>query len=250
MRINLLMFFLLALFISTNALCSDTSTRKKICMDIAHHQRFWNDPSMMSGQDENQIGRVKYMTDQFLKTASSVDADLVYLKDEIQPDNLSDCGLLFIHIPSSSYTSGEVKAITQYVKNGGSLFLVMDEDYWSTLESANVNDIIRPFGMQFGKQSPDTSLGGRTKAGIITTKSLTITYSSGRIIHGGTPFCFNSQNEEYPFGVFKNVKHGGRIIVMGDGMVSLYMTSWKGVNDFQCAEFMHDVFRWLLHESE
>jgi hypothetical protein len=66
----------------------------------------------------------------------------------------------------------------------------------------------------------------------------------------GTPFCFNSQNMDYPFGAFKNVKNGGRVIVMGDGMVSLYMTSWKGVDDYQCAEFMHDVFRWLLHESE
>jgi hypothetical protein len=47
-----------------------------------------------------------------------------------------------------------------------------------------------------------------------------------------------------------NPKNGGRVIVMGDGMVSLYMTSWKGVDDYQCAEFMHDVFRWLLHETD
>jgi hypothetical protein len=42
------------------------------------------------------------------------------------------------------------------------------------------------------------------------------------------------------------VKNGGRIVVMGDGMVSLYMTSWEGVQDYQCQEFMQDVFRWLL----
>ena len=34
--------------------------------------------------------------------------------------------------------------------------------------------------------------------------------------------------------------------VMGDGMVSLYMTSWEGVQDYQRQEFMQDVFRWLL----
>ena len=38
----------------------------------------------------------------------------------------------------------------------------------------------------------------------------------------------------------------GRIVVMGDGMTSLYMTSWEGVQDYQCQEFMQDVFRWLL----
>jgi hypothetical protein len=33
---------------------------------------------------------------------------------------------------------------------------------------------------------------------------------------------------------------------MGDGMVSLYMNSWEGVNDYQCAPFMQDVLAWLL----
>ena len=46
---------------------------------------------------------------------------------------------------------------------------------------------------------------------------------------------------------YKKLKNGGKIIVMGDGMVSLYMTSWDNVNDYQCSEFMHDVFKWLLN---
>jgi len=240
-------FFFLSLILFTNTIFSLTSPKKKIYMDIAHGQKFWNDPADMKGQDENWVNRVKYMTDQLLKTASSVNAELFYLKDEIKPGNLADCDLLFIHIPSKKYTADEVKAITQYLNNGGSLFLVMDEDYWSTLNDANVNDIIKPFDIQFGEQSPDTTLGGVTKAGIITKKPLKISYYYGRIINGGTPFCFNNKNEEYPFGVYKSLKNGGKIIVMGDGMTSLYMTSWKGVNDFQCAEFMHDAFKWLLN---
>jgi hypothetical protein len=62
---------------------------------------------------------------------------------------------------------------------------------------------------------------------------------------GGTPFCFNNQSNE-AFGTYTQLKNGGKMIVMGDGMVSLYMTSWKDVNDYQCSEFMHDVFAWLL----
>jgi hypothetical protein len=224
---------------------SQTASVKKIYMDLAHGQKFWNDPSDMKGQDNNLVNRVKYMTDQFLKTASSVNAELHYLKNKIKTEDLSDCDLLFIHIPSLKYTADEVNAIIQYLNNGGSLFLVMDEDYWSTLNDANVNDILKPFDIQFGEQSTDTTLGGITKAGLITEKPLKITYYYGRIINGGTPFCFN-KNGEYPFGVFKSLKNGGKIIVMGDGMTSLYMTSWKGVNDFQCAEFMHDAFKWLL----
>jgi len=238
-------FFILSLILFTNIIFPQTSPKKKIYMDIAHGQKFWNDPADMKGQNENWVNRVKYMTDQFLKTASSVNAELFYLKDEIKPEDLSDCNLLFIHIPSKKYTANEVKAIIGYLKNGGSLFLVMDEDFWSTLKDANVNDIIKPFDIQFGEQSSDTTLGGITKAGIITEKPLKITYYGGRIINGGTPFCFNN-NGEYPFGVYKSLKNGGKIIVMGDGMTSLYMTSWKGVSGFQCSEFMHDAFKWLL----
>lgn len=246
MNVKYFAFVVLLVLLLCHTLFSQTSSKKKIHMDIAHGQKFWNDPADMKGQDENWINRIKYMTDQFLRTASSVNSELFYLKKEIKPENLSDCDLLFIHIPSSKYTPSEVKAITEYLKNGGALFLVMDEDYWSTLEDTNVNDIIKPFDIQFGDQSPDTTLGGRTKAGLITEESLKISYYYGRIIEGGTPFCFNNHDENYPFGVFKKLKNGGKIIVMGDGMTSLYMTSWKGINDFQCVEFMHDVFKWLL----
>jgi hypothetical protein len=42
------------------------------------------------------------------------------------------------------------------------------------------------------------------------------------------------------------LKDGGKMVVMGDGMVSLYMTSWKDVDNYQCQEFMKDVFAWLI----
>lgn len=246
MNIKYFIFFLLLLLVFSDIGYSQTSSKRKIYMDIAHGQKFWNDPADMKGQNEYWINRVNYMTDEILKTASSVNAELLYLKGEIKPENLSDCDLLFIHTPSSKYSPGEVKTITKYLKNGGSLFLVMEEDYWTSLEDANVNDLIKPFDIQFGEQSSDTTLGGITKAGIITEKPLKISYYYGRVITGGTPFCFSKQNEKYKFGVFKKLKSGGKLIVMGDGMVSLYMTSWKGINDFQCSEFMHDTFKWLL----
>jgi hypothetical protein len=223
--------------------------KKLILIDIGHNQKFWNDPANMNGKDPNQIKRVKYMTSEITKTASSLDAEIGYLQDEMKPDRLAKCDLLFIHIPSSKFRKGEIGTISQYLQNGGSLFLVMDEDYWSTLEQTDVNDLIKPFGIQYGTQSPDTINGGYTKEGLITNKPLKITYSGGRIIKGGTPFCFNNQTTEFPFGVFTTLKNGGRMIVMGDGMVSLYMTGWKGVNDYQCGEFMHDAFKWLLDKK-
>ena len=218
-------------------------TNHRICLDVAHQQRFWGDPADM---DETRVARVKYMTGEMLQTAAAVNGSLTYLKKEITAPSLEGCSLLFIHIPSAKYTPGEVGAISKYVASGGALFLVMDQDMWSTLEQTNVNDIIRPFGVQFGGESPDSLAGGHTKAGLITGKSLKISYHGARTVTGGTPFGFNDRSDAHPFGVFKEVEKGGRIVVMGDGMVSLYMTSWEGVQDYQCQEFMQDVFRWLL----
>jgi hypothetical protein len=218
-------------------------SKHRICIDVAHQQRFWADPADV---DEKRVARVKYMTGEMLKTAAAVDASLSYLKKDITPDGLKGCDLLFIHIPSAKYTPGEVGAITKYITGGGSLFLVMDQDTWSTLDQTNVNDLIRPFGLQFGGESPDSQSGGHTKAGLITEKSLKISYHGARTVTGGTPFSFNDRSDAHPFGTFVDVNNGGKIVVMGDGMVSLYMTSWEGVQDYQCQEFMQDVFRWLL----
>jgi hypothetical protein len=33
---------------------------------------------------------------------------------------------------------------------------------------------------------------------------------------------------------------------MGEGMVSLYMTSWQDVTGYECAGFMDEVVGWLL----
>ena len=106
--------------------------------------------------------------------------------------------MLFIHIPSAKYTPGEVSAISKYITSGGSLFLVMDQDSWSTLEQTSVNDLIRPFGVQFGAESPDSLAGGHTIAGLITDKRLKISYHGARTVTGGTPFAFNDRSDAYP----------------------------------------------------
>ena len=238
------LLFSLSAGLSANAQPA-TPAKNRICMDVGHQQRFWRDPADMPGMDVKMIERVKYMTGELVKTATAVDASLSYLKKEITPKDLEGCDLLFIHIPSAKYTPGEVSAISKYIA-GGSLFLVMDQDMWSTLEQTNVNELIRPFGMQFGDESPDSLAGGHTKAGLVTDKPLKISYHGARTVTGGTPFAFNDRSDAHPFGAFKDVENGGKVVVMGDGMVSLYMTSWEGVQDYQCQQFMQDVFRWLL----
>jgi len=242
-------YFILTLLLSglcVGSLFAQTSTTKhRILLDLAHKQVFWKDTTSISRMDANQAKRIIYLISELKKTAFSVNAELSFITEKIKPELLANGDLLFIHIPSTKYSSEEVSAITGFLDKGGSMFIVMDEDHWSTLKQTNVNEILKPFGLEYGTKSQDTLVGGHSKAGIITDKALKITYDNGRVIQGGTPFCFN-QTEQYPFGTYMILPKGGRIIVMGDGMSSLYMTSWKGVNDYQCEEFMHDAFKWLL----
>ena len=53
-----------------------TAATHRICMDVAHQHRFWRDPSDMPGLDVKMIERVKYMTREFVNTATAVGASL------------------------------------------------------------------------------------------------------------------------------------------------------------------------------
>lgn len=220
--------------------------KRQILIDIAHGQKFWNDPTNMPGADPKVVERVKYMTQQITTTAESVNADVGYLKGKIKPADLSNCDLIFIHLPSAKYDAEEVKTIQDYLRKGGNLFFVMDADYWSTLEQVNANEILSISDLKFGATTSDTISGGYTKPTPLTNKKFKVTYHGGRSVAGGTPFCYNNQTDAYSFGSFSKLKKGGKIVAMGDGMVSLYMTSWKDVTDYQCQEFMQEVFGWLL----
>lgn len=237
-----------SLVLQTSSLVAQTSkSKQKILLDIAHGQKFYNDPADMKGKDSALVERINYMTREIVKNANSLNAEVGYLKSSITPEALAKCDLLFIHIPSSTYEATEIKAIQEYVQQGGSLFLVMEVDYWATLSQVNVNELLQPFGIVFKTDNPDTkSSGGYTKVSHVTHKRFSIPYHGARMVEGGTPFCYSNQTADNPFGVYKQVGKGGKIIAMGDGMVSLYMTSWEGVDNYQCSAFMHDAFSWLL----
>ena len=68
------------------AICAHAQTpapaKNRICIDVAHKQRFWNDPADMPGMDVKVVERVKYMTGELTKTATAVGASLSYLKKE------------------------------------------------------------------------------------------------------------------------------------------------------------------------
>ncbi|HEY9045375.1 MAG TPA: hypothetical protein VIN08_05745 [Ohtaekwangia sp.] len=231
---------------SVSVKAQPAAARQHVLVDVSHGQIFWFDPAVPGSRKPDQVERIKYLNGELVKNATAFNADVSYSKGKLTPDVLAKTDVLFIHIPSAKYETDEVKAIQQYLQKGGSLLLVMDADYWSTLEQVNANDILSPYGIQFGKDSPIAGAGGLAKISAITPKELSIPYHGARLVNGGTPFCYSKLTKDEPFGTFTKLKSGGKIVAMGEGMVSLYMTSWEGVNNYQCSEFMGDVLGWLL----
>lgn len=236
-------------FVVVSLLCSWTnasSQKRKLLVDVAHGQKFYSDPADKKSTDLVPAERLKYMTGELGKNAANHGVEIAYLKTPITTEALSDSDLLFIHVPSKKYSADECTAIRQYVSKGGSLLIVVEEDYWATLAQSNVNDIVSPFGITFASNNPDKSSGGHSITGKVTRKKYAVPFHGARTVKGGTPFAYSNESDENPFGVFTEVKGGGKVIALGEGMASLYMTSWQGVTDYQCAAFMDDMINWLL----
>lgn len=221
--------------------------KKTILVDVGHGQKFYSDPADGKSSDLVPVDRLKYMTGELTKNAEAGKASIAYQKSALTPASLAKVDVLFIHVPSTKYTAEEVKAIQEFIGKGGGLFIVCEEDYWATLDQINANEILRPFGIEFKGNNPDNAPdGGHSSTAPVTKVKYKIPSHGARLVEGGTPFAFTNKSDANPIGVYKEVKGGGKIVAMGEGMTSLYMNSWQGVNDYQTGQFMGEVFGWLL----
>ena len=84
--------------------------------------------------------------------------------------------------------------------------------------------------------------------------------SGGRAVEGGTPFAFQLDKDgrpAQPFGAYSRLDTGGRIVVLGEGMASLFLGDPNGVRlsgdqknltpywGKDSAIFMEELFTWL-----
>lgn len=174
---------------------------------------------------------------------------------------LEGARILYLRAPSMEFTGAEAEAIVAFVKSGGSLLLVLDEERRQSLAKTGVNNLIGPFGMRL---TPDTeylhNTGAVAKAGEINKADREVPFSGGRAVEGGTPFAFQLDKDgrpAQPFGAFTRLDSGGRVIVLGEGMASLFLgvptavrlsgsvdnlTPYWGKDS---AIFMEEVLTWL-----
>jgi hypothetical protein len=180
----------------------------------------------------------------------------------ITADVLKGARLLYLRAPSQQFTASEAEAIVAFVKNGGSLLLVLDEERRQSLEKTAVNDLIAPFGL---KLTPDNeylhNAGAVAKAGEINKADREVPFSGGRTVEGGTAFAFQLDKDgkpSQPFGAYSRLANGGRIVVLGEGMASLFLGDPNAVRlsgDLKnltpywgkdSAIFMEEVLAWLV----
>jgi hypothetical protein len=201
-----------------------------------------------------------------LDIAGKLKLELANVEEPISAATLNGSRVLYLRAPSKTFAAEEKDAIVNYVKGGGSLLLVLDEEKRQSLTTTGVNDFLAPFGMRL---TPDTpyipNVGVIAKAGEINRSDRELPYDGGRSVEGGTPFAFQLDRDAkpaQPYAAWKKVEGGGRIIVLAEGMASLFLGSGGGerltaVNDSgadrywgkDSAIFMEEVLSWLAGQT-
>jgi hypothetical protein len=169
--------------------------------------------------------------------------------------------ILYLRAPSKEFTGPEVDAIVAFVNRGGSLLLVLDEERRQSLEKTGVNNLISPFGMKLTADTPHVlNTGAIAKAGEINKTDRELPYDGGRAVEGGTAFAFQldkAGQPSQPYAAYTRLANGGRIVVLAEGMASLFLgdasaerlsgdangsTKWWGKDS---AIFMEELLTWL-----
>ena len=184
--------------------------------------------------------------------------------EPLSRQSLGNTQLLYVRAPKSRFSEAEKKVVVDFVRNGGSLLLVMDEQKRTSLEETQVNDLIAPFGLRF---TDDTdylhNCGAISKAGDIHRNDLEVPFSGGRAVEGGKSFGFQLDRDGNPSQAFASsveTPSGGKIVVLGEGMATLFLGSKDGQrlsgspDDYartnywgkDSAQFNADILTWLL----
>lgn len=193
--------------------------------------------------------------------AERLGLEVVASEQPITPALLSDVAVLYLRAPSQPFSAAEKDAIVSFVKQGGSLFLVLDEERRQSLAGTGVNDLIVPFGLELTPDYPAPhNTGAIAPAGEIHRADREVPYSGGRAVKGGTPFSFVLDEAGKPaaaHGAYAKLDSGARIVVLGDGMVTIFLGRPDGQRlqgstpqdsrywGKDSAVFMEEVLRWL-----
>lgn len=194
------------------------------------------------------------------EVAESLNLPLVMGTKPITAEALKNVRVLYLGVPITSIGDAERDAVIAFVRRGGSLLVIAEEQ----VPVASVNEVITPFGLKFTPETPYLHNGGAiAKAGDINAADRELPFTGGRAVEGGTPFAYQldrAGNAGPVFGASRKVEGGGRIVAMAEGMASVFAGTKEGVRlsgkrgDVQgtvfwgkdSGVFMREVIAWLM----
>lgn len=153
-------------------------------------------------------------------------------------------------------TTVEKESVVKYVKEDGKLIIFVDEEHRVDMELFGGNDIIKPFGMEYG---PDLAMkpdvGATSIVSEIVGKEYELSYSGSRSLTGGTPISYRNGEDKQVHGAYVKLENGGTIVAFGETMTGLFMggrtmslpngmtITWRGKDD---QLFMKELIESLL----
>lgn len=185
------------------------------------------------------------------------------VREPLTSGALRGAQLLYLRTPTQPYQDEEKKAVIEFVRNGGSLLVVLDEERNTALAASGINDILKPLEIEF---TADTeylhNTGAIAKAGLINSTDRELPFSGGRAVQGGTAFAWQLDREGKPAQAYASYTRVGpaRVVVMSDAMASAFLGKADGVRlsgvprdprntvywGKDSEMFMDEVLAWLL----
>lgn len=184
--------------------------------------------------------------------AKRLNLEITSVDKPISSAGLQGSRVLYLRAPSGAFAETEKAAIVRFIKGGGSLLLVLDEEKRQKLSVTGVNDMIAPFGLRLTLDTPYLpNPGAIAIAGEINRANREVPYDGGRSVEGGTPFAFQLDKDGKPgppYAAWQKVAGGGRIVVLAEGMASLFLGSANGQR-LSSVQFNGDMDRYWGKDS-
>lgn len=185
---------------------------KSIVFDVAHGQNINNSNTFSTLLPEDSVARIEIN------------------KLEITPATLQDRDALIIFSPINPFSAREKQAILGFLRGGGSLLLIFDEERRMKLQEIGVNDFVAPLGISFTVDTPVRhNCGAIAEKSSICKEKRELPYSGGRSIVGGHVISRVYDEGNYIHCAWEKLPRGGKIILMSDGMAGLLLGKPDGV---------------------
>jgi hypothetical protein len=257
LRLSAALSLVSAFFLPLAALAAD-GAKPKILVDLGHGQTVFNAPA---GQESARLAGYRAI-------ATKLGAELATTKEPLTPATLKDVAVLAILMPVVAFDDATIAAVTDYVKSGGALLVVVDEEGRAVIKLAQMrtNELIAPLGLNFTGDTPEPhNVGVIAPPGPVNSVAREVPYSGGREVLGGTGYAFIVDAKGQPGpraqAAFVTLPRGGKAIAMGEAMPVLFLGQPDGERlqgktredtrywGKDAREFMADALAWLLKKG-